>query len=311
VKAVVPLDQARAQAWPWVESPSGTPSYAKLGEIQIVSPIPLKELVELIDWTPFFSVWQMRGAYPRVLERPEAQELFEEAKTLLNRLVDQNILQARAVFGVFSAHSKGDDIHLGSHVFPMLRQQAQRSKGKPNYCLADFLSPEPGSDSMGLFAVSAGFGCDEEAKRYEAEHDDYHAIMLRALADRLAEAAAEWVHREVRVGWGLEERDQYPLADLLKDKYSGIRPAPGYPACPDHHTKQSMWEILGVEERVGIKLMESGSMWPASSVSGMILHHPESRYFSIGRIGKDQLEDYAQRLGQDSEAVARRMPNLL
>ena len=193
----------------------------------------------------------------------------------------------------------------------MLRQQVKRSNGKPNYCLADFLCPHAGQDNMGLFAVSAGFGCDEEAKRFEADHDDYHAIMVRALADRLAEAAAEWVHREVRVAWGLEKPEEISLAELLKDKYSGIRPAPGYPACPDHHTKQALWKILGVEDRVGIKLLDSGSMWPASSVSGMIFHHPESRYFAINRIGRDQLEDYANRLTQDPDDVARRMPHIV
>jgi 5-methyltetrahydrofolate--homocysteine methyltransferase len=308
---MVGLEEARAKAWSWVAPPTGLPSYGKLGQAEVRGSIPLQELVELIDWTPFFSVWQMRGAYPRILERPEAKELFDEANALLGKLLKEQTLQARAVFGVFPAHSEGDSIHVADQVFPMLRQQVKRRNGKANYCLADFLSPQADSDSLGLFAVSAGFGCDEEAKRYEAEHDDYHAIMVRALADRLAEAAAEWVHREIRVGWGLEKRDQLPVEDLLKDQYSGIRPAPGYPACPDHQTKKKMWQILGVEEKVGIKLLDSGSMWPAASVSGMVFHHPDSRYFAIKRIGKDQLEDYAQRIGESTELVARRLPNLV
>ena len=308
---LVPLEEARAKAWNWQSPPAGIPSTEGLGAVKVVSPLPLEQLVELIDWTPFFVVWQMKGAYPRILERPEAKKLFDEAQAILKRLVEEKVLEARAVFGVFSAHSSGDNIHVADEKFPMLRQQVKRSNGKPNYCLADFLCPHAGQDNMGLFAVSAGFGCDEEAKRFEADHDDYHAIMVRALADRLAEAAAEWVHREVRVAWGLEKPEEISLAELLKDKYSGIRPAPGYPACPDHHTKQALWKILGVEDRVGIKLLDSGSMWPASSVSGMIFHHPESRYFAINRIGRDQLEDYANRLTQDPDYVARRMPHIV
>ena len=308
---LVPLEEARAKAWSWQSPPGGIPRAEQLGVVKVVTPLPLEQLVELIDWTPFFVVWQMKGAYPRVLERPEAKKVFDEAQAILKRLVDEKVLEARAVFGVFPAHSAGDTIHVAGMEFPMLRQQVKRSNGKPNYCLADFLSPEAGSDNMGLFAVSAGFGCDEEAKRFEAEHDDYHAIMVRALADRLAEAAAEWVHREVRVAWGLEKPDEMSLPELLKDKYSGIRPAPGYPACPDHYTKQALWKILEVEDRVGIKLLDSGSMWPASSVSGMIFHHPESRYFAINRIGRDQLEDYAGRLTQNPDDVARRMPHII
>lgn len=311
VKETVSLDEARAKRWNWVEPPDGLPAHPSLGEVQCVTEVPLEELAELIDWTPFFVVWQMKGAYPKVLEKPEARELFEEAQAILKRLITEKVLQARAVFGVFPAHSEGDDIHVGSHVLPMLRQQDRRSNGKPNFSLADFVAPLKQSDSMGLFAVSAGFGCDEEAKRFEAAHDDYHAIMVRALADRLAEAAAEWVHRQIRLQWGLEKPDDFSLADLLKDRYSGIRPAPGYPACPDHETKKTIWELLDVENRVGIKLLDSGSMLPAASVSGMVFHHPQSRYFAIGHIGKDQLEDYASRLRQEPDTVARRMSHIV
>jgi 5-methyltetrahydrofolate--homocysteine methyltransferase len=307
-KEIVGLAQARKNGWGWNPPEAGIPTYSELGAVQVMCPIPLAELVELIDWTPFFTTWGLRGVYPRILERPEATELFEEAQSFLENVVQQKVLEARAVFGVFPASASEDDLHVDGRVLPMLRQQNKRANGKPNYCLADFLAEQ--GDSMGLFAVSAGFGCDEEAKRYQEEHDDYHAIMLRALADRLAEAAAEWVHREVRLGWGLEAAGQFTTRQLIKDEYSGIRPAPGYPACPDHDTKHTIWEILEVEDKVGIKLLDSGSMWPAASVSGMIFHHPQARYFSISRIGADQLEDYAERLGQSPEEIARRLPNI-
>lgn len=305
-KKLISLAEARAKSWKW--KPPG--ALASEPGVRVHRPIPLPELVELIDWTPFFIVWGMRGAYPRILETPEAKELFEEAKEFLDRLVQQSTLEARAIYGVFDAWSEGDDLHLGEHVLPMLRQQVQRTNGKPHLCLADFVSSQRGEDSLGLFAVSAGFGCDEEAERYKQDHDDYHAIMIRALADRLAEAAAEWVHREVRMGWGLEDRGRFSPRELIKEEYSGIRPAPGYPACPDHFTKRKIWELLNVEEQVGIKLLDSGSMWPAASVSGMVFPHPESRYFAISRIGRDQLEDYAARLGQSPDEVARRLVNI-
>ena len=307
-REVVDLSKARENRWTWTEPERGVPRYPELGAVKVRVGIPLGELVELIDWTPFFTTWGLRGAYPRILERPEAKELFDEALEFLDKVVKNEVLQARAVFGVFSARAEGDDLCVESRVLPMLRQQNKRANGKPNYCLTDFLARQ--EDSLGLFAVSAGFGCDEEAKRYQEDHDDYHAIMLRALADRLAEAAAEWVHREVRLGWGLEEARQFSTRELIKEHYSGIRPAPGYPACPDHVTKNDIWNILKVEEKIGMKLLDSGSMWPAASVSGMIFHHPDARYFSISRIGKDQLEDYAERLGQSTEEIARRLPNI-
>lgn len=307
-KVVLPLAEARAKAWSW----SGESRSAPPGSRLIVrNPLPLEELLELIDWTPFFSVWEMRGSYPRILERPEARQVFEEAQESLRRLVREGVLQARVVYGILPAHRNGDDINVGGRVLPMLRQQIQRQNDNPNYCLADFLSPIEGTDSLGLFAVSAGFGCDEEVQRFEAEHDDYHAILTRALADRLAEAAAEWVHREVRLLWGLEAPAQYSPEELIKGQYQGIRPAPGYPACPDHVTKRDIWDLLEVEKNTGIKLIESGSMWPAASVSGMVFHHPESRYFAINRLGRDQLVDYAQRVGEDPDEIARRMPNLV
>ncbi|MFA5506140.1 MAG: methionine synthase [Vulcanimicrobiota bacterium] len=307
-KTIITLQEARERAWEWVSPPGGLPAPSE--SVKVVKPIPLAELVELIDWTPFFTAWGMRGAYPRILEVPEAQELFDDARRFLDQLLANSTLEARAIYGTFPAWGRGDDVILGERVLPMLRQQVKRRNGKPQLCLSDFLSREEGADTVGLFAVSAGFGCDEEVRRYKEEQDDYHGIMIRALADRLAEASAEWTHREARTAWGLEQRRQYSVQELIKEQYSGIRPAPGYPACPDHFTKHAIWEILEVEERVGIKLMDSGSMWPAASVSGMIFHHPESCYFGIGRIGRDQLEDYAARLGQSVDEVGRRLATI-
>jgi 5-methyltetrahydrofolate--homocysteine methyltransferase len=307
--SLLPLAEARSKHWAWAVPNGGVPKPKALSQIQVRDPLPLEELVPLIDWTPFFIVWQMRGVYPRILERPEAKSLFDEATQMLERLVKEKTLTARAVFGAFPAHSEGDDIVVAGSRWPMLRQQTERSEGKPSRSLADFLAPD--EDSLGLFAVSAGFGCDESVKAFEADHDDYHAIMLRALADRLAEAGAEWVHRELRIGWGLESRESFSAEELIKEKYSGIRPAPGYPACPDHVTKNDLWRILDVEKAVGMKLLDSGAMWPAASVSGMVFHHPDAKYFAINRIGADQLADYAQRLGESQEAVARRLATLL
>ena len=306
---LLPLAEARARHWSWVAPQGGVPEPNGLAKPQLRDPLPLEELIPLIDWTPLFTVWQMRGVYPRILERPEAKALFDEANELLQRLVREKTLTARAVFGAFPAHAEGDDIVIMGSRWPMLRQQVERSQGKPARSLVDFLSPE--KDTLGLFAVSTGFGCDEAVKVYLADHDDYHAIMVRALADRLAEAAAEWVHRELRVGWGLESRDAFTPEQLIKEEYSGIRPAPGYPACPDHVTKHELWKLLDVEARTGMKLLDSGAMWPAASVSGMVFHHPDARYFAINRIGADQLADYAQRLGESPEVVARRLATLL
>ena len=307
--ALLSLAQARSRQWVWTPPEKGVPRLNGLERPMVKDPLPLEELVPLIDWTPFFIVWQMRGVYPRILERPEALAVFEEAQEMLARLVKDRVLTARAVYATFAARSEGDDIVIGDAHWPMLRQQVERSEGKPARSLVDFLSPV--EDVMGLFAVSAGFGCEEAAKAYEADHDDYHAIMIRALADRLAEAGAEWVHRELRVAWGLEERDTFTPEQLIKEEYSGIRPAPGYPACPDHVTKRELWKLLEVESRTGIQLLDSGAMWPPASVSGMVFHHPESRYFAINRIGADQLADYAERSGENIEDVARRLATLL
>lgn len=308
-KALMPLQLAREKGWAWQAPDKGVPQAPSPGQIQVRRPLPLEELIPLIDWTPFFSAWEMRGVYPRILEQQPAKELFDDAQAMLAQVVETGQLEARAVFAFFPARREGDSLRVGDYVWPMLRQQVEKSNGKPALCLADFLAEE--NDSLGLFAVSAGFGCDQKVKQYQADHDDYKAIMLRALADRLAEAAAEWVHREMRIQWGIEGANDLSLGELIKGRYSGIRPAPGYPACPDHVTKHDLWKLLDVESQLEMKLLDSGAMWPAASVSGMVFHHPEACYFAVNRIGRDQLEDYAQRLGQAPEEVSRRLATLL
>lgn len=304
---LVSLSQARENAWSW-QPPDLEP--VSLNSKRVIhNPLPLKELVPLIDWTPFFSAWEMRGVFPRILEIPQARELFDEAQDLLQRIVEERLLEARAVYGVFPAYGRDDCIYIDGERWPMLRQQIKTSRDKPSICLADYLKRE--NDCLGVFAVSAGFGCDEAVARFKAEHDDYMAIMLRALADRLAEASAEWVHRELRITWGFEKYSQFSNEELIKGRYRGIRPAPGYPACPDHVTKHQMWKLLDVEDCIGMKLLDSAAMWPAASVSGLVFHHPEAKYFAIKRIGKDQLEDYARRLGESPESVSRRLATLL
>jgi 5-methyltetrahydrofolate--homocysteine methyltransferase len=287
---------------------------------------PLEELVPLIDWTPFFQTWELAGHYPAILEDPTvgaaARGLFRDAGELLQRIVRERLLQAHGVLGFFPANSIGDDIELyldeertqQKAVIHTIRQQMVKPPGRPNLALADFVAPRESGvpDYVGAFAVTAGAGVDELVARFEADHDDYGAILTKALADRLAEAFAELLHRRVRTEfWGYARNESLDNQGLIKERYQGIRPAPGYPACPDHTEKRTLFDLLSAEKHAGIHLTESFAMLPASSVSGYFFWHPDSQYFGVGKIERDQVEDYARRKAMDVTAVERWLaPNL-
>jgi 5-methyltetrahydrofolate--homocysteine methyltransferase len=287
---------------------------------------PLTELIERIDWGPFFTAWELRGAYPAILDDPAvgaaARDLHRDALALLDRLAADGSLQADAVVGFWPANAVGDDIVAWRDperteslaTFRTLRQQMAKRDGRPNLALADFVAPRESGveDYVGAFAVTAGHGLDAIVARFEAAHDDYSAILAKALADRLAEAFAERLHERVRRElWGYAPDEALTNADLVAERYQGIRPAPGYPACPDHSEKRTLFTVLEAEERAGILLTESWAMLPGASVSGYYLWHPRSAYFGVGRIGRDQLEDYARRAGIPvAEAVRILRPNL-
>jgi len=290
-------------------------------------PISLADLVPFIDWTPLFHTWELRGRYPAILNHEkhgeEARKLFADAQKLLEAMVSQKLIQPRGVYGFFPANRIGDDVELYTDesrakvlaTFHFLRQQMAKDDGMPNWCLADFVAPKtvaavcdrrgnfgdahraPLQDHLGAFAVTSGHGLDELVKQFKADHDDYNAIMAEALADRLAEAFAEFLHKRVREEWGYGKTEKLTTDDLIAEKYRGIRPAAGYPACPDHTEKQILWKLLDAEKHAGIKLTESFAMWPGSSVSGLYFAHPESKYFAVGKLGRDQLLDYHVRKG--------------
>jgi 5-methyltetrahydrofolate--homocysteine methyltransferase len=278
--------------------------------------VSIEELVPFIDWTPFFHTWELRGVYPKILQHEkhgeEATKLFADAQKMLAEFVANKSLKLQAVYGLFPANSVGDDVEVytnGSrkHLrtkFHFLRQQIEKGDGTPNYCLADFISPKQPTansqqpapnDYIGAFAVTSGHGLKEIVEKFKAEHDDYNAILAEAIADRLAEAFAEFLHKRVRDEWGFGKLEKLTAADLIEEKYRGIRPAAGYPASPDHTEKEILWDLLDVEKHTGIKLTESFAMWPGSSVSGLYFAHPKSKYFAVGKLGKDQIEDYAGR----------------
>lgn len=271
---------------------------------------PLDRLVPYIDWTPFFRSWDLHGKYPEILSDavvgPQATELFADAQKMLTVLREEKWLEARARFGLFPAHSQGDDIILYDPEQPekpiskllTLRQQLQKKAGQPNIALSDFMAPSTVGyqDYCGAFCVTTGFGTQEKAAAFEADNDDYSAIMIKALADRLAEAFAEYLHEAVRQNtWGYASDEGLSNEELIAEQYKGIRPAPGYPACPDHLEKRELWKLLEVEETIGVSLTESLAMWPAASVSGYYFAHPKAQYFGLGKITEEQLEDYSQR----------------
>ncbi len=290
--------------------------------IQVIESFDLTKLVDFIDWSPFFRSWDLHGKFPDILEDEvvgkQAKEVFADAQVLLKKVLAKKLLKAKAVFGLFPANTIGDDIELingeQQTIFRTLRQQSKKYGSTPNIALADFIAPvESGvQDYMGCFCVTTGFGTAELAEEYEAALDDYNAIMIKALADRLAEAFAEYLHWEVRTEhWGYAVDENLSNAELIKESYKGIRPAPGYPACPDHLEKLSIWELLQVKERIGVTLTESLAMWPAASVSGYYFGNPEARYFGLGKIKEDQVNDFAKRKGISKEKAHKWLaPNL-
>ena len=281
--------------------------------VQVFDDFPLGELKSYIDWTPFFHSWEMRGSYPKILDDAEkgeeARKLFDDAQNMLDKIINEKWLQAKAVVGIFAANSVGDDIEVFTDesrsevqaIFRNVRQQQHKTDGKPNRCLSDFVAPKDSGkqDYLGGFAVTTGVGIDERVAEYEKNHDDYQAIMLKALADRLAEAFAERMHEIVRREIWAYNTEQLTNEQLIKEEYKGIRPAAGYPTSPDHTEKTTLWDLLKVKENTGIWLTESMAMVPTAAVSGLYIAHPESTYFAVGKINKDQVEEYAQRKGLD------------
>ncbi|MFN3138817.1 MAG: methionine synthase [Allomuricauda sp.] len=322
-KEYLTLDQARENKLQIDWKPSDIKKPNQLG-IEVWDDFDLKQLVDFIDWSPFFRSWDLHGKYPDILNDEvvgeQAKELFKDAKVLLQRILDEKLLKAKAIFGLFPANQVNEDdieVHLSpraqargdesdaiemtkdaTFLFRTLRQQTKKREGVPNIALADFIAPKASGiqDYIGCFCVSTGFGTQELAAEFEKNHDDYNSIMIKALADRFAEAFAEYLHKEVRTKhWGYAVDENLDNDELIKEKYRGIRPAPGYPACPDHLEKLTIWEMMQVEERIGVKLTDSLAMWPAASVSGYYFAHPEAKYFGLGKIKQDQVQDFAER----------------
>ena len=293
--------------------------------IEIIEEISLETLVPYIDWSPFFNTWGLHAKYPDIfdydLTGKQARELFEDGQVMLNKILKEKSLKAKAIFGLFPANSVGDDIEVYDQEktktlakFLTLRQQLKKKEGEPNIALSDFIAPKDSEieDYIGCFCVSTGFGSDELSKAYEDKIDDYSSIMVKAIADRLAEAYAEYLHKEIRTNkWGYVRNEDLDNKELIKESYKGIRPAPGYPACPDHLEKETIWKLLDVENAIGVKLTESLAMWPASSVSGYYFANEKSKYFGLGNINEDQLIDYAKRKNIDIEKARKWLsPNL-
>ena len=321
-KEYITIEQARNQKFKidWVNETIVSP---KQTGIQIIENQDLEELIPYIDWSPFFRSWDLFGKYPQILKDEivgeQATELFADAQKMLQKIVSEKLLTAKAIFGIFPANSnEQDDIELKKEeetfIFRTLRQQHKKSEGKEYLALSDFIAPKTSEkqDYIGAFAVTTGFGTDELAQKYEAEHDDYNAIMVKAIADRLAEAFAEFLHKKVRTEiWGYSNDENLENDDLISEKYVGIRPAPGYPACPDHLEKTTIWDLLKVKENIGLELTESLAMFPTASVSGYYFANPKAKYFGVGKITEDQLKDYAERKNVDLELARKWLsPNL-
>jgi len=323
---LLPIAEARAKKTPIVWDDADIPQPDQLG-IQTLEDFPIAELVPYIDWSPFFHSWELRGRFPKIFEDEfvgtQARELYNDGQRILHWLIAENRLTARAVFGLFPANAVGDDIEIyrpenpGARdlltTFHTLRQQAAKPEGQAHHALADFIAPRDSGrlDYFGAFAVTTGHGVDEAVAEFEKANNDYDALLVKAIADRLAEAFAEALHKKVRDLWGFGLTENLTPDDLIRENYRGIRPAPGYPACPDHTEKRLLFDLLGVEKATGIKLTENFAMWPASAVSGFYFAHPDSRYFAVGRIAKDQVEDYAKRKGMPLAEIEKWLaPNL-
>jgi 5-methyltetrahydrofolate--homocysteine methyltransferase len=320
----VSLEIARTRRTPieWRAEDLAVPSFTG---VRVLDNFPLSTLREFIDWTPFFHTWELKGVYPRILEDerqgPQARQIFNEANVLLDAIIAKNLITARGVYGFFAANAVGDDVELYTddtrekvlERFHFLRQQINREGSEPCRSLADFIAPQETKlrDYIGAFAVTSGIGLKELCDRFKVDNDDYNAIMAEAIADRLAEAFAECLHKRVREEWGYGGNERLSNADLIRETYRGIRPAAGYPACPDHTEKGTLWRLLDVQSNTGIRITESFAMWPGSSVSGLYFAHPQSRYFSLGKIDRDQVADYHERKVMSVTEVERWLgPNL-
>jgi 5-methyltetrahydrofolate--homocysteine methyltransferase len=329
---LISMADARANKFPidWSKTEITKPNF--IGT-KVFDNYDLNEIAEYIDWTPFFHSWEMKGSYPKILSDPErgveATKLFKEAQAMLSKIISEKWLQAKAVIGIYPANTVNeDDTELYDEkgnviaTFYSLRQQSKKPAGQYNIALADFIKPKnmspevlegrEATDYIGSFALSTGFGIDAHVTRFEADHDDYSAIMLKALADRLAEAFAELMHKKVRKEiWGYAKNENFRNEELIKEEYAGIRPAPGYPAQPDHTEKNTIWKLLDVEKNTGIILTESLAMVPTAAVSGLYFAHPQSHYFGIGKLNKEQIEDYAKRKNMSVEEVERWLGSVL
>jgi 5-methyltetrahydrofolate--homocysteine methyltransferase len=315
---VISLEAARARRTPiqWRSEDLPKPSFTG---VRVLDNFPLATLRDFIDWTPFFHTWGLKGVYPRILEQEEqgaqARQIFTEANALLDTIIEKSLITARGVYGLFPASAVGDDVELytdGARQkvldrFHFLRQQSNKEGSEPCRSLADFIAPKEAAlpDHIGAFAVTSGIGLKELCDRFRSQNDDYNAIMAEAIADRLAEAFAECLHKRVRDEWGYGCTEGLSKEDLIREKYRGIRPAAGYPACPDHTEKGTLWRLLDVQANTGMLITESFAMWPGSSVSGLYFAHPQSRYFSLGKIDRDQVADYSQRKGMSVPEVER------